>query len=133
MNRILRWPWLLAALLAFTVAAAAEDPANLEQLRTSAQRGDHEAMLELAILYEYGFRLKDHNPPALAWYRLAAEAGNTKAGARHDALKAKMSAKELDEASKLYAEYAAGLRRPAPAAGTPLTTQETPVTLPATK
>src|SRR4051812_16528114 len=96
--------WLCMGLA--PLALAVEDPAGLEQLKKTAESGDNEAMLELGILYEYGFRLQDHNAPALAWYRLASEAGNAKAGARHDALRAKLTAAEMDEANKLYAEYA---------------------------
>jgi len=93
-------------------AAAADDPASLQQLRSQAESGDAEAMLELGVLYEFGFRLQDHNAPALAWYRLAAEAGNAKALARHDALKAKTVPKEIEEANKLYADYTLTIKKP---------------------
>jgi TPR repeat protein len=114
--------WLCLALMPVMVSAApAEDPAGLEQLRKQAESGDVEAMLELGILYEFGFRMADNKAPALAWYRLAAESGNAKAGARQDALRGKMAAKDLDESNKLYSEYAATVRNksaPAPAAPT---------------
>lgn len=124
MNRILsgifRSPLLILAMLAGPVGAAqVEDPAGLDNLRKSAETGDAAAMLELGILYEYGYRLPDNKAPALAWYRLAAEAGDAKAAARQDALRATMSPTEIEEANKLYGEYAASLRKPAlPAAET---------------
>jgi TPR repeat protein len=120
MNEMLPWkrwlPLLLLALLAAPVGAAqVEDPAGLENLRKDAGTGDAEAMLELGILYEFGFQMPDNKPPALAWYRLAAEAGNAKAAARGEAVRASMSPAEVEQANKLYGEYAAGVRRPAPA------------------
>ncbi len=114
MKRIIVW-LCIAMLPATAIAAAVEDPTGLEHLRAQAQQGDVEAMLELGILYEFGFKMQEHNAPALAWYRLASEAGNAKAYTRQDALKSKISAKEAEEANKLYAELAASVRRPAPA------------------
>lgn len=112
MKRIIFW---LCLTLMPMLALAAEAPAGLEQLRKQAESGDAEAMLELGILYEFGFRMADHKAPALAWYRLAAESGNAKAGARQDALRSKMAGKDLDESNKLYTEYAASVRKPASA------------------
>ena len=126
------WGMALALLPVLLLATPVEDSAGLEQLRTAAERGDSESMLELGILYEFGFRMQDHNAPALAWYRLAAEAGNPKAGARHDALKGKMSAKDVDEVNKLYAEYAASVRKPAPSADTTPVSPVEPANLDAT-
>ena len=124
MNRILSrflWsPLLLLALLATPAAAVTvEDPTGLENLRKSAEGGDAEAMFEIGILYEFGYRMPDNKAPALAWYRLAAEAGSSKAAIRQDALRTTMNAKEVEEANKLYGEYAGSLRKPAPAATTP--------------
>lgn len=105
----------LCLLLAPVFGSAASDaPAGLEQLRKAAESGDAEAMLELGILYEFGFSMPDNKAPALAWYRLAAESGNNNANARQDALRGKMAGKELDEANKLHAEYSAAVRKPAP-------------------
>jgi len=112
MKRILLWLLLLTVLPAGAVQV--DDASGLERLRKTAESGDTEAMLELGILYEYGFRMPDNKAPALAWYRLAAEAGNAKAGARHGVLKGAMSGKEIEEANKLYAEFAATIRKPAP-------------------
>src|SRR5687768_9441454 len=98
--------WIMLCLLVPVLALAApEEPAGLDQLRKAAESGDAEAMLELGILYEFGFSMPDNKAPALAWYRLAAESGNAKASARQDALRAKMAGKELDDANKLYADY----------------------------
>jgi TPR repeat protein len=127
MNRMLGWPLMVLALLSAPVGAVqVEDPAGLENLRKSAESGNAEAMLELGILYEFGFRMPDNKAPALAWYRLAAEAGSAKASSRQDALRPTMSAKEVEEANKLYADYAANLRRPAPAPTTPAPVQPAP-------
>ncbi len=112
--------WLLLLMVLPVGATQVEDPVGLEQLRKTAESGNVEAMLELGILYEYGFKMPDNKPPALVWYRLAAEAGNAKAGARHDALKGSMSGKEIEEANKLYTELSATIRKPAPRAETPL-------------
>jgi TPR repeat protein len=132
MKRITLWLCLLLAPV--LVLAAPEDPAGLEQLRKAAESGDAEAMLELGILYEFGFKMPDNKAPALAWYRLAAEAGSTKANPRQDALRAKMAGKELDEANKLYVEYAAAVRKPAPAKApestAPATATPTPASSP---
>jgi len=124
MNKILPWkrwlPLLLLALLAAPVGATqVEDPAGLENLRKAAEGGDADAMLELGILYEFGYQMPDNKPPALAWYRLAAEAGNPKAAARAEAVRGGMSPAEIEQANRLYGEYAASIRRPAPAATTP--------------
>ena len=124
MNKTLPWkrwlPLLLVALLATPVGAAqVEDPAGLENLRKAAETGDAEAMLELGILYEFGYQMPDNKPPALAWYRLAAEAGNPKATARMEVIRGGMSPAEIEQANRLYGEYAASVRRPAPPATTP--------------
>jgi TPR repeat protein len=105
---------LCLALVPAMVSAAPEDPAGLEQLRKAAENGDADAMLELGILYEFGFRMSDNKAPALAWYRLAAELGNAKANARQDAVRSKMAGKDVEEANKLYADYSAAVRKPAP-------------------
>jgi TPR repeat protein len=130
MNKTLPWtrwlPLLLLALLAAPVGAAqVEDPAGLENLRKTAESGDAEAMLELGILYEFGYRMPDNKAPALAWYRLAAEAGNPKASGRAEAIRAGMSPAEIEQANKLYTEYGASVRRPAPAATTPSPSEPT--------
>lgn len=124
MNRILSgflWAPLLLLAVATLPATAAqvEDPTGLENLRKGAESGDAEAMLELGILYEFGYRMPDNKAPALAWYRLAAEAGNSKAAIRQEALRPSMSPKEVEDANKLYTEYAASVRKPAPADTTP--------------
>jgi len=127
MKRIVLW-CLLALAPALVSAASVEDPVGLDQLRKAAESGDAEAMLELGILYEFGFKMPDNKAPALAWYRLAAESGSAKAGPRQDALRGKMAGKELEEANKLYAEYSAAVRKPAPskAAEQPASTAPSP-------
>lgn len=127
MKRMVLWCLLALAPVLASAAPPAEDPAGLDQLRKAAESGDAEAMLELGILYEFGFRMPDNKAPALAWYRLAAESGSAKAGARQDALRGKMAGKELEEANKLYAEYSATVRKPAP----PKTAEQPASTAPA--
>jgi localization factor PodJL len=97
------------AVIGFTtlIAAAVDDPKNLENLRAQAQAGDVAAQLELGILYEYGFGMPEHMVPALAWYLRAADNGDAKAAKRRDELKAKLQPAEVDEARKQAAEFAA--------------------------
>ncbi len=117
MRRISRWPLLLTAFLTLSFGAAFADTtgAGLETLRDSAKNGDADAMLELGILYEFGYRMTDNKAPAFAWYRLAAENGNTKAGARQDALKPSMSEKDVEDANKIYNENVSTIRKQTPA------------------
>jgi TPR repeat protein len=124
MKRLILWSML--ALL--PSMAMAEDQPGLEELRSLAVTGDAEAMLELGILYEYGFRMPNNKPPALAWYRLAAENGSAKASSRHELLKSGMSGSELEESSRLYAEYAAMRKSGVVPAPAPVST---PVSAPA--
>lgn len=98
--------WLPVAL-----AVQASDANGLESLRKNAESGDVDAMLEVGILYEFGFRMSDNKAPALAWYKMAAENGNPKADARQNALRATMSEKEVSEAERLYAEYSNTVRK----------------------
>ena len=91
---------LLAALL-WSVAARAD----LDDIRRAAEAGDTEAQLELGVLFQYGFNYKDNEIPALTWYMLSANQGNTKAVRLRDALKAKMSEKEVQEALEQAAQY----------------------------
>jgi TPR repeat protein len=89
-------------------AAVAEDePAGLSVLRAQAEAGSAEAQVELGILYEYGFRMPDNLVPALAWYMRAAESGSTGAVHRRDALAARLTAAQVDEAKRLAAEITA--------------------------
>src|SRR4030067_2870259 len=90
---------LLAALL-WSVAARAD----LDDIRRAAEAGDTEAQLELGVLFQYGFNYKDNEIPALTWYMLSANQGNTKAVRLRDALKAKMSEKEVQEALEQAAQ-----------------------------
>ena len=98
---------------------AAQDTDSLENLRAAAERGDATAQLEMGILYEYGFRLPDNRPPALAWYLLAAKQGNARAIERRDLLQARMTQAEISEAHRLAAEFGARRPRTDGSAGTP--------------
>lgn len=91
---------LLAALLWSGAAHA-----DLDDIRRAAEAGDAEAQLELGILFQYGFNYKDNEIPALTWYLLSAKQGNAKAVKLRDALKAKMTEKEVQEATEQAAQY----------------------------
>jgi TPR repeat protein len=93
-------------------ALAAHEAAGLETLRQAAEKGDVEAMLEMGILYEYGFNLPHNKPPALAWYMLAADLGHPKAAARRDFLKGQMTSAEIEEAKRQYVQLGGGKKTP---------------------
>jgi TPR repeat protein len=61
---------------------AARAPAGLRHIRAEAQGGNVAMQLQLGELYQYGIGLHDHDVPALAWYLVAAHAGNHEARAR---------------------------------------------------
>jgi TPR repeat protein len=91
---------LLTALLWSSVARA-----DLDDIRRAAEAGDNEAQLELGILFQYGFNLKGNEIPALTWYMLSANQGSAKAVKLRDALKAKMTEKDVQEAMEQVAQY----------------------------
>ena len=93
-------PMMLAALF-----AAGSAHADLDQIKKAAEQGDVNAQLELGILYEYGFNYQDNQAHALAWYTHAANQGNAKAAGLRDALRAKMTQKEVDAAQTIIGEY----------------------------
>jgi hypothetical protein len=107
---------LLAALLWSSGAQA-----DLDDIRRAAEAGDTEAQLELGILFQYGFNYKGNEIPALTWYMLSANQGNAKAVKLRDALQAKMTEKEVQEAMEQVAQYkpkGQPVVTPAPAAST---------------
>lgn len=132
--------WWIALVLVLTVAlggpAVAEDLPGLEELRAEALKGDVESQYELGILYEYGFRLEVHRPPALAWYTIAARSGHALAAKRRDALEAAMTSDELATARRLTEEYGAASTRvpttPNPSTATPPSTPSSPASPPDT-
>jgi len=112
---------ILAVVVLMTAATARAD---LDYIRQAAESGNSDAQLELGILFEYGFNYKDNEVPALTWYTLSANQGNSKAARLRDTLKAKMAEGQVNEAMEQVANYkpkAAGatpyptLRAPAPA------------------
>jgi len=108
---------LLAALL-WSVAAHAD----LDDIRRAAEAGNTEAQLELGVLFQYGFNYKDNEIPALTWYMLSANQGNAKAVKLRNALKAKMTEKEVQEAMEQAAQYKpSGKPAAAPAPAAPVT------------
>lgn len=72
--------------------------AGPDEVLQAAQNGDVQAQLEMGILYEYGFPAAQSNVNALAWYLLAAEAGDPKAIKRRDRLVNKMAREEIEQA-----------------------------------
>jgi localization factor PodJL len=107
---------LLSALLAAPLAARAEENANLETLRRQAAGGDSAAQYEMGVLYEFGFRMEGNLVPALAWYMIAADGGNERAGKRRDELQGRLSAAQVEQARKLRAGLLAAAPAPAQAA-----------------
>jgi hypothetical protein len=79
--------------------------ADLDDIRRAAEAGDTAAQLELGVLFQYGFNYKDNEIPALTWYMLSANQGNAKAVKLRDALKAKMTEKDVQEAMEQVAQY----------------------------
>ncbi|MHB8414794.1 MAG: hypothetical protein ACYDB1_05325 [Acidiferrobacteraceae bacterium] len=78
-----------AMLLLAVVATRA--PAGLRHIRAEAQGGNAAMQLQLGELYQYGVGLHDRDVPALAWYLVAAHAGNHEARVRASALAKTMS------------------------------------------
>jgi hypothetical protein len=111
---------LLAALLWQSAARA-----DLDDIRRAAEAGNADAQLELGILFQYGFNFKDNEIPALTWYILSANQGNAKAAKLRDALKAKMTEKDAQEAAEQAASFKPTV--PAPAAAAPVMETKQPV------
>ncbi|KPK11830.1 MAG: hypothetical protein AMJ68_04225 [Acidithiobacillales bacterium SG8_45] len=84
-------------------AAFADAPELPSDILSAARAGDAEAQVELGILYEYGFRMKDNKITALAWYMKAAELGNARATTYRDKLVQQLSSTEVDRARDLAA------------------------------
>ena len=96
--------------------------ADLDDIRHAAEAGDTKAQLELGILFQYGFNYKDNEIPALTWYMISANQGSAKAVQLRDALKAKMTEKEVQEAMEQVAQFKPASKppaAPAPAAPVP--------------
>ena len=94
--------------------------ADLDDIRRTAEAGDREAQLELGILFQYGFNYKDNEIPALTWYSLSANQGNARAVGLRDALKAKMTEKEVQEAMEQVATFKPKGKLPAAPAPAPV-------------
>jgi len=120
-------PARLLAILAAAFLWSAVAHADLDHIKRSAEAGDAEAQLELGILFEYGFRLKDNEIPALTWYSISANQGNAKAAKLRDALMSKMNPKEIEEAMEQVKSFKA---KPLPAGAAPFPAGPTPETKP---
>jgi len=104
---------LLAGLLLFMASGpllAVEDPEQLKSLKQAAESGNVSAQYELGVLYEFGYRMKTHLIPALAWYMVAADNGDARATKRRDALMSQLTPDQVEEAKKLRAGF--GVRKP---------------------
>jgi TPR repeat protein len=84
--------------LFFAGAAYAEAPIMPDDILKAARAGDPEAQLEMGILYEYGYRMKDNKVEALAWYMKAADLGNSRAATYRDRLMKSLSPTQVDRA-----------------------------------
>lgn len=105
---------LLAVLLLFLASSpllAAEDPEQLKTLKQAAESGDVSSQYELGVLYEFGFRMKTHLIPALAWYMVAADNGDVRAIKRRDQLMSQLTPEQVEEAKRLRAGF--GAKKPA--------------------
>ena len=93
---------LLSALFGLLLATSAwaEDSSGPEAIRQAAESGNAEAQLEMGILYEFGFHMKNNDVPALAWYMLAAKQGNEKAIQRRDSLMSQMTQAQIEQAKQ---------------------------------
>lgn len=89
--------------------------ADLDDIRRTAEAGDRDAQLQLGILFQYGFKYKDNEIPALTWYSLAANQGHPRALGLRDALKAKMTEQDVQEALEQVASFKAKGTAAAPA------------------
>ena len=122
-------PGLVAILFtAFLWPCAA--PADLDDVRRAAEAGEAGAQLELGILYQYGFKYKDNEIHALAWYTLSANQGNAKAAKLRDTLKANLTEKQVQEAMEQVAQFKPSgkpVAAPAPVAPDTVPAPETPV------
>lgn len=119
---------LAALLTAFLWSGSAH--ADLDDIRRAAEAGDTKAQLELGILFQYGFNYKDNEIPALTWYMISANQGSTRAVKLRDALKAKMTEKDVQEALEQVAQYKPSgkpVATPAPAAPATTPAPEAPV------
>lgn len=83
------------------VLAAESTTASLDALRQAAERGNVDAEYELGVLYEFGYDFADHKSAAYAWYSRAADRGSALAAKRRDALKAQLSAMEMERAQAM--------------------------------
>jgi len=113
---------LLAGLLlclASTPLLAVEDPEQLRSLKQAAESGNISAQYDLGVLYEFGYRMKTHLIPALAWYMVAADNGDARATKRRDYLMSQLTPDQVEKARSLRAGF--GAKKPAgtPPAGEP--------------
>lgn len=107
---------LLTTMMLAAMFVAGSVQADLDQIKKAAEAGDSAAQVDLGILYQYGFNYQDNEVHALAWYSIAANQGNPRGVRLRDALRAKMTQKDIDAAQAIIGEYKppAVPRAPAP-------------------
>lgn len=88
-------------------------------LLQAAQAGDADSQLQIGVLFEYGFYMKDNMPYALAWYTLSAERGSAKAATYRDKLLQKLSPEEIDRADTLAKGFGVAAPQTSPASQPP--------------
>ena len=113
---------LLLLLTAFLWQPVAH--ADLDAIRRTAETGDRDAQLQLGILFQFGFNYKDNEIPALTWYSLSANQGHPRAIGLRDALKSKMTEKDVQEAQEQIASFKA--KGAPPVAPAPATSMPSP-------
>ncbi len=103
----------LTTLALTLLLAASPAQTGLDQIRSEAEHGDPDARLELGILYEFGFGMKDNEEVALAWYMLAADAGSARGAKRRDLLLARLPPPKAEAARRLAGRLAKKATAPA--------------------
>ena len=113
---------LFCSLLIAVGASAAEGEAmGFSDVERQARGGAVEAQLEVGILYEFCFGMKNNLVPALAWYLLAADQGNPQAIERRDFLLKQLGQDQVAEARKLSQTLLAAMPKKEPMEKTPKT------------
>lgn len=115
--------------------------ADLDHIKQAAEAGDAQAQLELGMLFQFGYRYKDNEVPALTWYTLSANQGNARAAKLRDELMGKMKPAEIEQAMEQVKQFkptgamppaaASPAAEPAPAAPTAPETAAPPASTPA--
>jgi TPR repeat protein len=90
--------------------------ADLDHIKQAAEAGDAQAQLELGMLFQFGYRYKGNEVPALTWYTLSANQGNARAAKLRDDLMGKMKPAEIEEAMEQVKQFKPAAATQPPAA-----------------